>query len=147
MNIAYRRSVFAQIDREVLARGFWEATVHPLLAEQGLHFYLDDEIKILHKKRFSFRLFAVQRFLYSKYYAGIRFGPDQVAARLTMCGLTLALPPLLLFRMARNVLAKKRLLPELIRALPYLMLFTLIWASGEIVGYIFGPGDALCRIE
>jgi hypothetical protein len=147
MNIAYRRSVFAQIDRDVLARGFWETTVHPLLAEQGFNFYLGNEIKILHKKRFSFRLFAAQRFLYSKYYAGIRFGSVHVAVRLAMCGLTLALPPLLLFRMARDLVAKKRLLTELIRATPYLMLFTLIWASGEIVGYIFGPGDALSNIE
>jgi hypothetical protein len=147
MNIAYRRSAIAEIDRAILSRGFWETTVHPLLAEKGLSFYLSNNIRILHKKKFSFHLFAKQRFLYSRYYAGIRFGSDQFAVRIVMCGLALALPPLLIFRMARNIVAKKRLLPELIRASPYLTIFALIWAWGEAVGYIFGPEDALSRIE
>src|SRR5262249_15706521 len=65
MNVAYRRSAIAEIDRAVLTRGFWETTLHPLLAEKGLSFYLSDSIKLQHKKKFSFRLFAAQRFLYS----------------------------------------------------------------------------------
>jgi hypothetical protein len=146
MNVAYRRSAIAGIDRAVLTRGFWETAVHPLLAANGSSFYLSNNIRLLHKKKFSLRLFATQRFLYSRYYAGIRFAPDQKAKRLAMCALTLALPPLLLFRMARNTVQKQRF-AELIRALPYLALFALIWAWGEGVGYISGPGDALSRIE
>ena len=146
MNVAYRRSAIAAIERALLTRGFWETTVHPVLAHKGLSFYLSDAIKLQHKKKFSFHLFATQRFLYSRYYAGIRFGPDQVAARIGMCALTLALPPLLLFRMAKSVTAKNRQ-RELIRATPYLTLFALIWAWGEFVGYMLGPGDALSRIE
>lgn len=147
MNVAYRRFAIAETDRAVLTRGFWETTMHPLLAEKGLSFYLSDSIMILHKKKFSFRLFAGQRFLYSRYYAGIRFGPDQVISRLIMCGLTVALPPLLLFRMLKNMIPNRQLRPKLIRTLPYLTLFALIWAWGEAVGYLFGPGDALSRIE
>jgi hypothetical protein len=146
MNVAYRRSAIADIDRPVLTRGFWETTVHPLLAEKDLSFYLSDGIKLLHKKKFSLRLFTTQRFLYSRYYAGIRFAPDQKVQRFAMCALTVALPPLLLFRMARSTAQKQRL-RELIRALPYLTLFALIWAWGEFVGYVSGPGDALSRIE
>jgi hypothetical protein len=146
MNVAYRHSAIAEIDRAVLTRGFWETTMHPLLADKGLGFYLSDGIKLLHKKKFSLRLFATQRFLYSRYYAGIRFAPAQKAQRFAMSVLTLALPPLLLFRMARSIAQKQRL-RELIRALPYLTLFALIWSWGELVGYMFGPGDALSRIE
>ena len=106
MNVAYRRSAIAGLDRAVLLSGFWETTVHPVLSKKGFILYLSDRIVILHKKKFSFGLFARQRFLYSRYYAGLRFSRDQVAARWAMCGLTLALPPLLLFRMARNLTAK-----------------------------------------
>jgi Glycosyl transferase family 2 len=146
MNIAYRRSAIAEIDRAVLMRGFWETTVHPSLTKKGLGFYLSDDIKLQHKKKFSFRLFATQRFFYSRYYAGIRFGQDEKAARVAMSALTLALPPLLLFRMVRNT-ARKHRLPQLISAFPYLILFALIWSCGELVGYMFGPGDALSMIE
>src|SRR5262249_48922486 len=129
-----------------LTRGFWETTVHPLLEEKGLRFYLSDSITLLHKKRFSFRLFATQRFLYSRYYAGIRFNSDQAATRLAMSALTFALPPLLLYRMARST-AQKHRLPQFMRGLPYMILFVLIWACGEVVGYLFGPGSALSKIE
>jgi len=147
MNVAYRRSIIAKLDRATLTRGFWETTVHPVLQDKGLMFYLSDEVQILHKKKFSLRLFATQRFLYSRYYAGIRFDQNQIISRLAMCGLTVALPPLLLCRMAKNIVAKKRLRPKLLQALPYLTLFALIWAWGEAVGYLLGPGDALSRIE
>ena len=147
MNVAYRRSAITELDRAILLRGFWETTVHPLLAQKGFVLYLSDEIRILHKKKFSFRLFAHQRFLYSRYYAGLRFTQGQLAARWAMCGLTLALPPLLLVRIVRNLLSKKRLLPQLVRALPFMMAFALIGACGEFVGYTRGPGDALSGIE
>jgi glycosyltransferase involved in cell wall biosynthesis len=147
MNVAYRRSAINSAGREVLTRGFWETTLHPLLAQKGMEFYLSDRIALRHKKSFPFRLFAAQRFLYSRYYAGIKFPPQQRVKRAGMAVLSLALPPLLLYRMVRSVAVKRRHVPELIRALPYLTLFALIWAAGEAVGYMFGPGDALSRIE
>src|SRR6266436_2195793 len=147
MNVAYRRSAITELDRAILLRGFWETTVHPLLAQKGFVLYLSDEIRILHKKKFSFRLFAHQRFLYSRYYAGLRFTQGQLAARWAMCGLTLALPPLLLVRIVRNLMSKKQFLAQFARALPLMTVFVLIGACGEVVGYILGPGDALSRIE
>src|SRR5260370_25457275 len=147
MNVAYHRSAITELDRAILRRGFWERTVHPLLAQKGFVLYMNDEIRILHKKKFSFRLFAHQRFLYSRYYAGLRFSQVQLAARWAMCGLTLALPPLLLIRIVRNLTSKKHLLPQLARALPLITVFVLIGVCGEVVGYTLGPGDALSRIE
>jgi hypothetical protein len=147
MNVAYRRSDILALDQSVLRRGFWETTVHPLLLEKGLVFYFSQTVRVLHKKKFSFSLFARQRFLYSRYFAGVRFKQHQVVARWAMCFLALALPPVLLVRIVRNALAKREVLPELPRTLPYLIIFTIIWALGEMVGYVRGPGDALVRIE
>ena len=147
MNIAYRRSDILALDQSVLRRGFWETTVHPLLLEKELVFYFSEAIRILHKKKFSFSLFVRQRFLYSRYFAGVRFKQHQVFVRWAMCFLALALPPVLLVRFVRNTLAKRELLPELARTLPYLFIFAMVWALGEMVGYIRGPGDALVKIE
>jgi hypothetical protein len=57
------------------------------------------------------------------------------------------LPALLLIRIGRNLMAKKRLIAQFARALPYLTVFVLIWALGELVGYVMGPGNALSRVE
>ncbi len=146
MNVAYRRSALEGVPRELLTGGFWETTVHPLLLEKGGRFLSLNELVIFHKKRFSWRLFASQRFIYSRYYAGLRFGgaalPKRVAASLA----SLALPPLLLMR-AIKAARSKGLGRELWRAAPYLIPLYCIWAVGESVGALKGPGDALAMIE
>ncbi|NNM20041.1 MAG: glycosyltransferase [Gammaproteobacteria bacterium] len=147
MNVAYHHSIFDNLDRKLLTSGFWETTVHPVLVDKGLKLYSSNSIVLYHCKKFSRGLFARQRFIYSRYYAGLRFRSDQILKRIFACGATILLPPLLLYRISRQVRAKGRLASEFRSALPDLLLFYIIWAYGEMVGYILGTGDALARIE
>jgi hypothetical protein len=147
MNVAYRRAAFDGVDPAVLRKGFWETTLHPVIRANGKKLFSSDAIRLDHCKKFSLGLFCRQRYVYSRYFAGIRFEKDQYAKRATAALLSLALPPLLLWRMRGNVARKNRLGQEFLRASPYLALFVVIWAAGEIVGYIAGPGDALAEIE
>lgn len=147
MNVAYRSSIFDDLDRGLLTSGFWETTVHPVLIEKGLKLYSTNKIRLYHCKKFSRGLFAKQRFIYSRYYAGLRFSSSQIIKRILACGATVLLPPLLLYRISRQVRVKGRLASEFRSAMPNLLLFYLIWAFGEMVGYILGTGDALARIE
>lgn len=147
MNVAYRRSVLAGLDRDLLTKGFWETTIHPALIHRGMKLYSSNRIVIRHSKKFSRRLFASQRFLYSRYFAGIRFERHQYMARTAACVLSVLLPIVLLYRICRNVWSKGGHRVELALALPSLVFFVTIWGLGEMVGYIFGSGSALSRIE
>lgn len=147
MNVAYRKEVFSDLDRDLLISGFWETTLHPHLIKQGYNLFSTNKIKLFHSKKFSLGLFLRQRFIYSHYYAGLRFKSNQYSHRLLACCATVLLPPLLLFRMIKQIRAKKRLRKELLAASPYLALFILVWAAGEMWGYIFGVGKALAAIE
>ena len=146
MNVAYRRSVLEAADRERLRSGFWETTLHPDLVAKGHTLLSMNQLAMFHKKRFSWRLFASQRFVYSRYYAGLRFQDAGMVKRLAAGAASLLLPPILMYRMTRAV-AAKGLQREYMRALPSLSTFIVIWAIGEGYGAIFGPGDALARIE
>lgn len=146
MNVAYRREAFEGIDPALLRKGFWETTLHPVLRERG-QLVSTNAVRLHHCKKFSLGLFCRQRYVYSRYYAGIRFAPEARAMRAAAALATLALPPVLLWRIARSVRAKRRLGREFAAASPYLALFATIWAAGEIAGYIGGPGDALAEIE
>ncbi len=147
MNVAYHHSIFDKLDRDLLTSGFWETTVHPVLVEKGMKMYSTNNIRLYHCKKFSFGLFARQRYIYSRYYAGLRFPPKQLAKRLLACAATAILPPLLLYRSVKQIRAKNRLASEYRSAMPYLLVFYIIWAWGEMAGYILGKGDALNRIE
>ena len=146
MNVAYRREVLAAVPRDTLTSGFWETTLHEkLLADGGTLLSLNSLI-MYHCKRFSFSLFARQRFIYSKYYAGLRSEHSGFGKRLTMAAASLALPPVLLWRML-TASRQKKLLREFLAALPSLSLLVIIWAVGESVGTLAGPGNALAQIE
>ncbi|NUT00295.1 MAG: glycosyltransferase [Sphingomonas sp.] len=146
MNVAYRRSALERVPRELLTSGFWETTVHPLLLENGGRFLSLNELVMLHKKRFSWGLFASQRFIYSRYFAGLRFGNAGFAKRALASVASLALPPLLLMRAVKAARAKG-LGGEMLRASPYLLALYCVWAVGESVGALRGPGNALAMIE
>jgi hypothetical protein len=146
MNVAYCRSVLEAADPERLRSGFWETTLHPLLVAEGRTLHSFNSLVMLHKKRFSWRLFASQRFIYSRYYAGLRYQGAGVVLRLAAGARSLLLPPILLLRMIRAA-AAKGLQREFLRALPSLSSFIVVWAVGEGVGALIGPGNALSRIE
>ena len=59
---------------------------------------------------------------------------------------SLALPPLLLMRAVKAARAKG-LGKEMLRASPYLLTLYCVWALGESVGALRGPGNALAMIE
>jgi len=147
MNVAYRREAFEGIPRESLTSGFWETTLHHMLIEKGYQLYSTNTIKLFHSKKFSLGLFLRQRFIYSRYYAGLRFPTTKRLHRLAACGATVLLPPLLFYRMIKQIRLKKRLRKELFQASPYLALFILVWAVGEMWGYAFGTRNALAEIE
>ena len=147
MNVAYDRSIFRILDRSQLTSGFWETTVHPVLLKAGKPLFSTSSVKLFHCKKFSFGLFVRQRFIYSRYYAGMRFGRGQLAQKMIAIAATPILPALLFYRLVKQIRAKKRLRSELRGALPILAIFVIIWAWGEMVGYALGPGDALARIE
>lgn len=146
MNVAYRRTALKSVPRELLTSGFWETTVHPLLLQKGGGFLSLNELVMLHKKRFSWGLFASQRFIYSRYFAGLRFGDAALPKRVAASLASLALPPLLLLR-AIKAARSKGLGREMWRASPYLVPLYFIWAVGESVGALRGPGKALAMIE
>lgn len=146
MNVAYLRSALERVPRHLLNSGFWETTAHPVLLENGGRFVSLNQLIMLHKKRFSWGLFASQRFIYSRYYAGLRFGDSGLFKRIAVSVASLALPPLLILR-AIQAGRRKGLGQQLWAASPHLLGFYVIWALGESVGALRGPGKALMKIE
>jgi hypothetical protein len=146
MNIVYRRSALLSVPREKLIEGFWETTVHPLLLRQGHSFLSLNALKMYHCKKFSASLFLRQRFVYSRYFAGIRFKSSGWPMRLAAAAATAVLPPILFVRMVSAARAK-RLTREFVRAVPSLIPMILVWSAGEAYGALAGPGNALAEIE
>jgi hypothetical protein len=147
MNVAYVRQRLLALDRKALVGGFWETTIHPALLRQHARLVFANGVRVAHCKHFGLTEFLEQRFLYSRYYAGNRFGQVAWARRVAALLFSPLLPILLLWRFQRSALRRCRYWDEFISLAPLLTLFALVWAIGEMAGYTLGPGDALARLE
>lgn len=147
MNIAYRHEILKNTADDALNQGFWETTVHPDLLKRGFLLYSSNLVKTSHCKQFDLRLFVTQRFLYSRYFADLRYPPQQILVRCAASLATVFLPLLLLLRSLRTVRIKPGLKKGYLSALPALLLFYTCWAAGEVVGYLWGSNGALRRLE
>jgi glycosyltransferase involved in cell wall biosynthesis len=147
MNVAYLRQRLLALDRNLLVAGFWETTIHPALLRQGARLVFANDVRVAHCKHFGLLEFMVQRFLYSRYYAGNRFAPSASPKRIAALLLSPLLPVLVLWRFQRGALRRRRYWDEFVSLAPLLALFALVWAVGEMAGYALGPDDALARLE
>ncbi len=145
-NIAYRRPHLMKHAR-VLDEGKWESWINDRLRADGVPLRSTNRMVVRHIKTFRLGHFLAQRFHFARSFAGMRRA-DQSAARRLIYGFgSLALPALLLARVTRRVMAKRRHLGKFAASLPLVATFLTIGAVGEMVGYLFGPGRSLERVE
>jgi glycosyltransferase involved in cell wall biosynthesis len=145
-NVSYRQEFLAHISDLLESGCAWEGDLHARLRERGVKLYSDPSIIVYHKKEFGLGYFLSQRYHYSRSYAGMRTQGAPIPKKLIRAAICFVLPPILALRIT-GWAGKKRHASMLLRTLPLILLFTIVWAWGELVGHLFGPGDSLLRVE
>jgi hypothetical protein len=145
-NIAYKRPDLMR-HADVLAEGKWESWINANLRADGRHLAATNGMVVRHIKRFRLADFLIQRFHFSRSFAGMRRTEQGWRARIAYGVGCLVLPPLLFARAARSVLQKGRHRALFVVCSPLLMSFFLVGAIGEMAGYLFGPGSSLEKVE
>jgi GT2 family glycosyltransferase len=145
-NASYKREVFEKVD-EYVKRNCWEYFLHEELKKTGVRFLSVPTIIVHHKKESGFLYFLIQRFHYSRSFAGMRSARTTFLKRMLYILSSPLLPFLLLWRMTRQVYHKKRHRKEFLLSFPLLAIFMTGYAFGEFMGYLFGPGQSLIKVE
>lgn len=140
-NVSYKHSALIAIQAQ-LKQGYRETFVHNYLESQGEILWSDPTIPMIHKKHFTLSKFLTERYHYSRSFAGKRNETMHPLQRLLYLCLAPLLPPLLLVRLSRQILSRQQYLTKFCLCLPYLVIFTIIWSIGEVVGYAIGSGDS-----
>ncbi len=145
-NIAYKRPHLLR-HAAMLEEGKWESWINDRLRADGLPIAATNAMVVRHIKEFQLVHFLAQRFHFARSYAGMR-RPDQSWPKRLVYSLgSLALPALLSLRVTRTVIAKKRHLARFLLVSPLVGLFMTVGSVGEMVGYLFGSGQSLDRVE
>ncbi len=136
---SYPRSL---LDSPSLDAGFWEAEFNRELIEKGVAFFSDPALTVEQRQQRGVLEFAAVRYQHGRCFGGRRSGSK--AGFLLRSPL---IPAVLLWRNARAVLAKKSYAGTFMLTLPLIALYVLAWSTGEIAGYLFGPGDSCRRTD
>ncbi len=145
-NIAYKRPHLMRHAKE-LDQGKWESWINDRLRADGVPIASINSMVVHHIKTFRLGYFLTQRFHFARSYAGMRRGEQSWAKRLVYGFGSLVLPALLSVRVARTVVAKRRHLGRFLQVSPLVAFFLTVGAVGEMVGYLFGSGQSLDRVE
>jgi hypothetical protein len=145
-NVVYERALLEE-HRTVLAEGRWEDRLHEALRQHGVTLESRPDIRVSHKMHYLPGEYARQRFLYSRSWAGMRADTMSPVKRARKLLLTTLLPPVLLFRIVSRGWSRRELRADVLRSLPHLLVFVVVWAAGEATGWAFGAGDAPGRVR
>lgn len=140
-NVAYSRRVLADVVTWTVA-GAWENVVHDRLRQNGAVMVFEPAARVGQNLRYSFAAFCADRYRHGHDYARVRLAESAGTNRWLRIAATLALPPVLTWRVARTAVGSATRAVAFARALPFTMAFLAAWAAGEAVGYLRGPSAA-----
>lgn len=134
-NAAYKRASLEQ-RRELYRDGFWEPVVHRALAADGAELWHAPELVVRQGRSAGPMAFVRQR-----WHHGRAHGRQQARSRSRHANLARALgsplvPAVLTLRIAREIRSRRRPFGPLLAALPFVVMFNVVWAAGEALGYL-----------
>lgn len=138
-NVGYRRDLLSRIP---MGDYLWELDYHAALVEAGGRFWRPEAMRATFASPHRTAEYLAERRRVSREYAALRFQHASVVTRVAgAAGRLLALPPLLLIRMVRQVWPKPELRRRLLVAAPVAVWFSLVQAAAEVTGILAGSGE------
>ena len=145
-NVTYKRAALDAI-ADTWADEFHEPVVHSALQSSGQLLWLDPKIVVYQQRDVDLRVAVRDRYAFGRLFASTRAVDFSRAQRFVYSLLSVTLPAVLVGRVAIHVLRKRRCVAEFVRALPYLVLVSTVWAGGEFLGYVTGRAEASLTAE
>jgi len=145
-NVAYKRALVNDL-HETLARGLWESFYHDQLLARGAQLNYDSQMLVHHRRPFDFFYFIGQRFHFSRAFAAMRLQARAGRGRIQYGIGSILLPPLLFLRGLMTLRRKKRFVARYLICAPLIAIYVTAGAFGEMLGYFFGGGNSLEKIE
>jgi hypothetical protein len=136
-NVSYTRAVFQKAS---MARRLWELDFHAALYDSGARFYRDGAIVAEFGYPHPVREYIAERFDLSRQFAARRAADKRLMVRCWLAVSCLALPLLVVSRIAGAVLRKRVYRGRFLRVLPWIVAFSIVQACGEMAGTFTATG-------
>lgn len=143
VNVSYKKEALDSV-REVWYEAYRETILHWTLQERGADLILNEDVVVYQQRPKISLLNAMrERIAWGRVFAETRVAVCSLSRRLVYAVGALLLPPLLLFRVFRNMSRQKRTFKQIIQTLPIAFLLLIGWSLGELFGYVSGMPDRM----
>ena len=136
-NVSYKRAALDRI-RDVWEAEFHENLVNGRLAQAGETLWFDPAMTVFEQRDLTLSGALSDRFSFGRLFGSSRVREAPLVRRLIFSASALAMPPLLVARVAGNLVSRRRHLGQLVRCLPHLVVVASTWMAGESLGYLTG---------
>jgi hypothetical protein len=142
-NSSYKRSELDAI-RDAWATEFHENVVNERLRARGRSLWFAPDIIVREQRTLTLGAALRDRFTFGRLFASTRVADAPRYRRLFLAAASTVMPPVLLMRIAQNLIRRGRHRRQFLRCLPQLVLVTSAWMGGEMTGYLTArPGKIL----
>jgi glycosyltransferase involved in cell wall biosynthesis len=139
-NVSYKRDELAAIEPS-WHEEFHENVVNGLLRERGKTLWFDPDVIVREQRSLTLRSALKDRYAFGRLFASTRVADAPASRRAMFAAGSVLLPPVLVARAARNLIARGRHQKQIPRTLPALLFVTSAWMLGELVGYVTGTPE------
>jgi hypothetical protein len=143
-NVSFPRAALAVLPADAVyhftefqAYQHWRRTATPMR--------VDPAIRVRNAHAWSFADVTRVAYHHGRAFAGLRLARAPRSRRLMMAAATPLLPVLKVARLVRETVSRRRFVGRLVQALPWIVLFTASWSTGEAVGALFGAGNSAAK--
>ena len=141
-NVSYKRTALASI-ADLWRDEFHETTVNWALRARGESLWLSPRIIVRQQRSLRLSYALWERYAFGRLFAKTRGEVVSMPSRIKYAGGAFLLPAILIGRIALNVFRKGRARWIFSKSLPAITILTVVWAWGELVGYITGRSDSM----
>lgn len=131
-NVSYSRSAL-QAFESLLNQNLWESFWHRQLSSSKIDLVSNPDMIVFHRKSFSVQQFCYLARAHGHNHAASR-SLESAGKKCLRTMIAAGLPAVIVLRIGRCVLRKGRHLKQYMLAVPFIFLFSLAWAFGEITG-------------
>jgi hypothetical protein len=145
-NIAYKRASLFDEQGQPRFAAFWKTFANWDLEASGKPLLLVPKMAVRLRKPIPLFDYLRTRLDHGRCFGGMRVGSGSAAERLMRALSCPLIPFVLLYRWGRSYVAKGHRLDMFVLTLPLQLLLFGMWAAGEFVGYVRGPGRSCARL-
>ncbi len=139
-NVSYKRSALDAIT-DVWRLEFHEPAVHGALKARGQSLWCAPDMIVHQQRNVKFFDAVKDRYVFGRLFGSGRAGASK-GRRLLYGMISVALPALLVGRVAQHVFRRRRHIGKFIGSLPAQIVLSFAWAWGEFLGYVTGRPEA-----